>query len=89
MCFVKPRVTVYGKPNCTQCDMSVKVLDREGVSFEYIDMEADPAALAFVKDLGYLQAPVVIARYPSGAEEHWAGFRPDRIKDYASAVARE
>jgi glutaredoxin-like protein NrdH len=25
--------------------------------------------------LGYLQAPVVIA-----GDEHWAGFRPDRIK---------
>lgn len=26
--------------------------------------------------LGYLQAPVVVA-----GDDHWAGFRPDRIKN--------
>ena len=32
--------------------------------------------------LGYLQAPVVVA-----GSEHWSGFRPDRIKALAGAVA--
>jgi glutaredoxin-like protein NrdH len=32
--------------------------------------------------LGYLQAPVVVA-----GNEHWSGFRPDRIKALGAAVA--
>ena len=31
--------------------------------------------------LGYLQAPVVVA-----GNDHWSGFRPDRIKGLSEAV---
>jgi glutaredoxin-like protein NrdH len=34
-----------------------------------------------VMALGYLQAPVVVA-----GNEHWSGFRPDRINGLAGAV---
>ena len=34
----------------------------------------DEKALEMVKSLGYLQAPVVITD-----DDHWAGFRPDKI----------
>ena len=34
----------------------------------------------YVMALGYLQAPVVVA-----GNEHWSGFRPDRIKALAGA----
>ena len=39
-----------------------------------VDITEDTQALEMVKSLGYLQAPVVIA-----GEEHWSGFRPDKI----------
>ena len=42
-------------------------------------MSEDAEARAEVLALGYQQAPVVFAD-----DEHWAGFRPDRIK--ATAV---
>jgi glutaredoxin-like protein NrdH len=32
--------------------------------------------------LGYLQAPVVVV-----GNDHWSGFRPDRIRALAGAVA--
>ena len=35
----------------------------------------DGEARDYVMALGYLQAPVVVA-----GDEHWSGFRPDRIK---------
>src|SRR5690606_8475556 len=38
-------------------------------------------ALALVKSLGYQQAPVVMA-----GNEHWSGFRPDRIKAVVTAA---
>ena len=34
-----------------------------------------------IKGLGYQQAPVVVA-----GEDHWSGFRPDRIKAIAAVA---
>lgn len=88
MCWRSPQVWVYGKTDCGQCDMTVKILDKEGVSFQYINMEEDAHAYEYVtKTLGYRQAPTVVARYPNGSETHWSGFRPDKIKGYARTVA--
>ena len=44
-----------------------------------IDLSQDDAALNRVTELGYRQAPVVVA----GAD-HWSGFRPDMIARLAS-----
>ena len=73
-------VTVYSKPACVQCTMTTRALDAQGVEYEIFDVTADEKALQTVKDLGYLQAPVVVA----GAD-HWSGFQPDRLKAIAAA----
>ena len=89
MCWREPSVTVYGKTVCVQCDMTVRVLDKEGVGFTYINMEHDKEAFEYVtKTLGYRQAPAVVARFPDGSEQTWSGFRPDKIQGYAMAAAR-
>ncbi|EFU61017.1 glutaredoxin [Actinomyces sp. oral taxon 180 str. F0310] len=75
-------ITVYSKPRCPQCDATYRALDKQGVSYERIDVTQDPESLAFIKGLGYQQAPVVVA-----GEDHWSGFRPDRIKAVAAAGA--
>lgn len=67
-------VTVYTKPQCVQCNMTYRALDAKGISYIKVDITEDAQALEMVKSLGYLQAPVVIA-----GEEHWSGFRPDKI----------
>ena len=73
-------ITVYSKPRCPQCDATYRALDKQGVSYEKIDVTQDAESLAFIKGLGYQQAPVVVA-----GEDHWSGFRPDRIKAVAAA----
>lgn len=89
MCYREPSVTIYGKSNCNQCDMTFRLFDREGVSFTYINIEEDAEAFEFVtKTLGYKQAPAIVARFPGGSEETWSGFRVDRIKGYARASAK-
>ena len=75
-------VTVLSKKICPQCDLTKKLLTREGIPFEEIRMDEDEAALARAKDLGYLQAPVVITE--SG--QTWSGFRPDLIKTLKQAA---
>lgn len=73
-------VTVYSKPACVQCTMTTRALDAQGIEYEIFDVTADDKALQTVKDLGYMQAPVVIAD-----EAHWSGFQPDRIKAIVAA----
>lgn len=68
-------ITVYTKPSCVQCTATYRALDAKGIEYEVRDLSTDEAALQAVKDLGYLQAPVVVA-----GTEHWSGFRPDKIQ---------
>ena len=77
-----PTITVYTKPSCTQCKATYRELDRRGADYVPRDITKDPEALAFVKELGYLQAPVVTAEYPNGDTHHWGGFRPDKIQEH-------
>ena len=75
-------ITVYTKPACVQCTATYRALDSKGIEYEVLDLSEDPAALEQVKALGYLQAPVVITD-----EDHWSGFRPDKIDELASRLA--
>ncbi|MFE6920890.1 redoxin NrdH [Nocardia sp. NPDC055029] len=75
-------ITVYTKPACVQCNATYKALDKAGVDYEIIDISENTDARDYVMALGYLQAPVVVA-----GEDHWSGFRPDRIKSLAVAAA--
>ncbi len=74
-------VVVFSKPGCGQCLATTRTLDSKGVTYEYHDISLDPDAHQKVKDLGYLQAPVVIA-----GEDHWSGFRPDKIDQLAATL---
>ena len=75
-------ITVYTKPSCVQCNATYRALDSKGIEYEILDLSEDPAALEHVKSLGYLQAPVVVTD-----EDHWSGFRPDKIDELASRLA--
>jgi glutaredoxin-like protein NrdH len=75
-------ITVYTKPSCVQCTATYRALDSKGIEYEVLDLSEDPSALEQVKALGYLQAPVVITD-----EDHWSGFRPDKIDELASRLA--
>lgn len=67
-------ITVYSKPACVQCTATTRALDAKGLSYDVIDLTQDDDALSQVTELGYRQAPVVVA-----GEAHWSGFRPDMI----------
>ena len=76
-------VTLYSKPRCVQCEATRRALDKNGVPYDVVDLTQDAAALAMVRELGHLQAPVVVA-----GDQHWSGFRPDRVADLAAELRR-
>ena len=75
-------ITVYSKPLCVQCDATKRALNKAGIAYDVVDITEDAEALAKVKSMGYVQAPVVMT-----GEDHWAGFRPDKIKALAASRA--
>ncbi len=74
-------IAVYSKPSCVQCTATYRALDKQGIEYEIFDLASDDKALQTVKELGYTQAPVVIA-----GEDHWSGFRPDKITSLGTPV---
>ncbi|MDO5053313.1 MAG: glutaredoxin-like protein NrdH [Pseudoclavibacter sp.] len=71
-------IAVYSKPSCVQCTATYRALDRRGIEYEVFDVSVDEKALAAVRELGYMQAPVVVTE-----DDHWSGFRPDKISALA------
>lgn len=69
-----PTITVYGKPSCVQCDATYRTLDKRGIEYTIVDISQDAIAREYVMELGHLQAPVIVV-----GDQHWSGFRPDRI----------
>ena len=77
-------VTIYSKPACVQCNATYRALEKKGIAYETVDLSQDPDALERIRALGYMQAPVVITD-----EEHWSGFRPDKIEKLAEQGTAE
>ena len=75
-------ITLYTKPACMQCKATKRALDKAGLDYTVVDITMDDDARDYVMALGYLQAPVVTV-----GDEHWSGFRPDRIREIAAQVA--
>lgn len=75
---VKP--IVMGKPKCVQCDATVREMERHGITFEYVDLTEDAAAMELATSLGHRSAPVVV-----WGVHNWSGFMPDKIRAIADA----
>ena len=70
-------------PECIRCTMTKRLLTQRGVRFSEVDIRTNPAAREYVvDDLGYTQAPVVVV----SDEDHWSGFRPDKLDGLASRL---
>lgn len=70
-------------PECMRCTMTKRLLAQKGVRFIEVDIRTNPCAREYVADdLGYTQAPVVVV----SDEDHWSGFRPDKLDALASRL---
>jgi len=74
-------ITVYSKKHCPQCNSTYRQLDRFGLQYEIVDVEADQAAFNQLVAEGFRAMPVV-----KTDTDTWAGFRPDKINALAAAL---
>ncbi len=78
-------ITVYTRPDCQPCKATKKKLEQLGAAYTAIDVTEDDEALALIRGLGYLQAPVIVVRDGDEAV-HWGGYAPDKLRWAADAT---
>lgn len=67
-------LTIYGRPGCQACSLTIRKAEALGLDFAYINVDADIAAAAQLIAAGHRTLPLV--RTPAA---EWAGFRPDLL----------
>lgn len=78
------QINVWTLPNCVQCMQTKKVLEREGISFQELNLADYPEKIDEFKDLGLTSAPIVETDI-----KKWSGFRLDKIKSLAEHLFGE
>lgn len=51
-------LTIYGQPDCGPCKSVTRKLDKENVSYDYVDITQNAAARARLRTAGMEQTPV-------------------------------
>ena len=69
------KITVWTKPNCSQCEMTKKQLDKRGIIYQEKRLDRSPKAVERFLELGLLAAPIV-----ETDRKQWSGFRLEKIK---------
>jgi glutaredoxin-like protein NrdH len=72
-------IIVYTKPQCVQCEQTKKLLTKNGLEFDTVDITQDTEAYDKVVAMGFLAAPVVVTK-----DDSWAGFQPEKINGLVS-----
>lgn len=84
-------VKVFGRPDrsCMKCRATKAWLKRHGIPYQYVNIDADPEADAFVRGLGALEVPVVVWVDGLKSEDGgwWAGHRITELEKLAERVA--
>lgn len=78
-----PTIRVYSKTPCVQCNAVKKKLDKEGATYEVVDVTLPENAgdLEALKALGYMNVPVTFVN-----DHHFYGYDINELSD---AVARQ
>lgn len=60
-------LTMYSAPWCGYCRRLKSQMDREGIEYEIVDIEQDPAAAEFVMSVNGGNRTVPTVRFPDGS----------------------
>ena len=60
-------ITVYGTSWCPDCRRAQRVLEQNGVLYDYVNIEHDDVAAAYVQEVnrGYQSVPTIV--FPDGS----------------------
>ena len=78
--------TVFTQPGCQPCRAVKRWLDSRDIAYSEVDVTESPEDAQFIKDLGYMQSPVV-AYEVDGERRHFSGFNPYELEDLQKSQA--
>lgn len=72
-----------------QCKATYRSLNKLQLAYS-IDEDGGSADSLLAKNLGYMQAPIVLVRdlLTGDLLDSWSGFRPDKIDEWAPHIPR-
>ena len=68
-------VTVWETPNCAQCMMTKREMDKRGIQYRVKQLNKSQKAIERFKEMGLLSAPIV-----ETDDRRWSGFRLGKIE---------
>ena len=79
-------IKLYTQPKCPFCDLMKSMLDEKNVKYETVNIQQDPAALAFMKEQGHRVVPQLYVgdvhiNTKSNTQEYTSGELYDIIAD--------
>ena len=82
-------ITVYSLPaaNCVKCRAVEISMRNRGIESTKVLVNEDSVALAYIKSLGYSEAPVIVVTEGDEVLDHWSGFSDEKISSLKELVA--
>jgi len=81
---VKMPIVIYTTPNCVQCMMTARTMDKHGIIYDKVDLTQHPDLIERFREMGHLSAPIVVTD-----RKTWSGFRLEKIKSLARFLASD
>jgi len=81
---VKMPIVIYTTPNCVQCMMTARTMDKHGIIYDKVDLTQHPDLIERFREMGHLSAPIVVTD-----RKTWSGFRLEKIKSLAQFLASD
>lgn len=76
-------ITLYSRPDCQPCKRIKGWLERNGVTYQEVNVEASPADREAIKALGYAGVPVtVVSNGDPETDIHWQGLVLANLEKY-------
>ncbi len=81
---MKMPIVIYTTPNCVQCMMTARTMDKHGIIYDKVDLTQHPDLIERFREMGHLSAPIVVTD-----RKTWSGFRLEKIKSLARFLASD
>jgi len=82
-------ITVYSLPAsiCVKCRAVEISMRRKGIEAVKVEVDKDPDAMAYIKALGYAEAPVIVVTAGDEVVDHWSGYSDEKISALGEMAA--
>lgn len=68
---------IYGRPSCSNCQTTKKILDAKNTPYEWVDVDENPEIIAWIRKNGWTPLPMI-----ETGDERWNGLNINKLNEY-------